>query len=68
MLLKIDDRCPHPFRFMGLLESISPSALYELKVKNCFVGIPNNPCFAKLLFISEFHWDDLVGSFSRRWG
>lgn len=43
MLLKIDDRRPHPFRFMGLLESISPSALYELKVKNCFVGIPNNP-------------------------
>lgn len=28
---------PYPFRFMGLLESTSPSALYELKVKNCLL-------------------------------
>lgn len=48
---------------MGLLESISPSALYELKVKNCFVGIPNNPsllvlpsCCSYLSFTGMTWW------------
>lgn len=37
-----------PFRFMGLLESVSHSAVCELKVKNCFVGFPNHPSLLAL--------------------